>query len=133
MLILSGAINFNPGPVYDSQLSFSNEWDIFKTKGIHLIHLNINSILPKFDEIRYIAASTNATVIGISESKLDKTIILLENQISNYELLRCDRNKNGGGIACYIKSDVGYSQKHFFLKEMENTFLLKFFCLKPNF
>ena len=74
MLIFSGDINFNPGPVYDSQLSFSNEWDIFKTKGIHLIHLNINSLLPKFDEIRYISASTNVTVSEYLNLSLTKPL-----------------------------------------------------------
>ena len=59
-------------------------------------------------------------VIRISESKLDETILQSEIQISNYELLRCDRNRNGGGVACYIRSDIGYLQKHFFRKENKN-------------
>ena len=43
--------------------------------GIHLIHLNIITLLPEIDEIRYIAARPNDTVIAISESKLDQTIL----------------------------------------------------------
>ena len=58
----------------------------------------------KIDEIRYIATRTNAAIIGISESKLDKTILQSEIQVSNYELLRCDRNRNGGGVTCYIRN-----------------------------
>ena len=81
------------------------------------------SFLPKIDEIRYIAARTNATVIGISESKLDETILHSEIQISNYELLRCDRNRNGGGVADYIRSDIDYVQKSFFPREIENIFI----------
>ena len=131
LLIISGDISLNPGPVYNSQSSCSNEWNVFKAKGIHLIHLNVNSLLPKIDEIRYIAARTNATVIGISESKLDETILQSEIQIANYELLRCDRNRNGEGFACCIRSDIGYLQKHFFGRESK-IFLLKFFYLKPN-
>ena len=38
-------------------------------------------------------------------------------------MLRCDRNRNGGGVACYIRSDIGYLQKHFFPKEIESTFV----------
>ena len=114
MLILSGDISLNPGPVYNSQSSCSNEWNVFKAEGIHLIHLNVNSLLPKIDEIRYIAAFTNAAVIGISASKLDETILQSEIQISNDELLRCDKNRNGGGVVWYIGSDIGYLQKHFF-------------------
>ena len=63
--------------------------------------------------------------------KLDETILKSKIQISNHELLRCDRNRNSGGVACYIRSDIGYLQKHFFLREIQNI-LLKFFCLKPN-
>ena len=75
MLIPSGGISLNPGPVYISQLSYSNVWNAFKTKGIHRIYLNVNSLLPKIDEFRYIDAGTNATVIKISESKFDETIL----------------------------------------------------------
>ena len=82
LLILSSNISLNPGPVSNSQSFCSNEWNVFKAKGIHawlhqilesisLIHLNVNSLLPKIDKIRYIAARTNVAVIGISESKLD--------------------------------------------------------------
>ena len=94
-----------------------------KRKGIHLIYLNVNSLLSKVDEIRYVTTPTNATVIRIFESKVDETILQLEIQISNYDLLRCDRNRNGGGVTCYIRSDIGYRQKHFFPKEIENIFV----------
>ena len=123
MLILSGDISLNPGSVYNSHSSGSVEWNVFKAKLIHLIHLNVNSLLPKIDEIRYITARTNATVIGISQCKFDETILQSEIQIPNYELFRCDGNRNGGGVAYYIRRDTGYLQKHFFPKEMENIFV----------
>ena len=85
--------------------------------------MNVNSLLPKLDEIWYVPARTHAAVIGISESKLDETILLPEIQISNYELLRCDRNRNGGGVACYIRSDIGYLQKYFFPVYIENIYV----------
>ena len=47
----------------------------------------------------------------------------MEIQISNYELLRCDRNRSGGSVACYIRSDIGYLQNHFFPREIENIFV----------
>ena len=123
MLILSGDISLNPGPVYNSRPSCSNECNVFKVKGIHLIHLNVNSLLSKTDEIRYIAARANTAVIGISEPKLGETILQSEIQISNYELLRCDRNRNGGGVACYIRSDIGSLQKRFFPREIKYIFV----------
>ena len=91
ILLLSGDINLNSGPTSpkrndilwellpfyncsfstermdyqrDSLSAVSNDaWNIFQKRGMHFIHLNINSILPKIDEIRYIAKLTNATVL----------------------------------------------------------------------
>ena len=83
----------------------------------------MNSIFPKINEIRYIAARNNAAVIGVSESKLDETSLQSKIQISNYESLRFDRKRNGGGVACYIRSDNGYLEKHFFPKEIEIFFV----------
>ena len=70
LLILSGDISLNPGPVYNNQSLHSNEWNVFRSKGIHLIHLNVNSLLPKTDEIRYIAERSRYIVIGIFESNV---------------------------------------------------------------
>ena len=46
-------------------------WLPFKKRGLHFLHININSILSKIDELRHIAKLSNASVIGVSESKLD--------------------------------------------------------------
>ena len=131
LLILSGDISLNPGPVYNNQSLHSNEWNVFRSKGIHLIHLNVNSFLPKIDEICYIAERTKAAVIGITESKLDESVFQSEIEIGNYDLLRCDRNRNHGGVACYIRSDISYVLKTFF-QMLSKTFSLKFYCPKPH-
>ena len=51
LLILSGDISLNPGPC-QTQLNDDKTWDPLKTKGLHLCHLNVNSLLSKIDEIR---------------------------------------------------------------------------------
>ena len=84
----------------------SNEWNVFKNRGLYFIHLNINSLLPKIEELRFIAKSTNAAVIGICESTLDASVLEQEINIDNYKILRCDRNRRGGGVACYIRNDL---------------------------
>ena len=53
---------------------------------------------------------TKAAVIGITECKLDEFIFQSEIEIYNYDLLRCDRSRNGGGVACYIGSDISLVQ-----------------------
>ena len=79
LLILSGDITLNPGPVYHNQSLDVNEWNVFRSKGIHLIHLNVNSLLPNIDEICYRAERTKAPVIGITESKLHKSYFSIGN------------------------------------------------------
>ena len=123
LLLLSGDISLNPGPVYNNHSLNSNEWNVFRSKIIHLIHPNVNSLLPKIDEICYIAERTKAAVIGITESKLDESIFQSEIQIDNYDLLRCDRNRNGGGVVYYIKTDISYVEKDFFPNVIEHIFL----------
>ena len=78
--------------------------------------------MPKIDELRHIARLTNAAVIGISESKLDDSVSTSEIQIDEYDLLRCDRNTHGGGVACYIRSELSYNAKSYFPKDVEKIF-----------
>ena len=54
------------------------------------MHLYINSLLPKIDELRHMAGLSNAAVIRITEIKLHKSITNSETLIDNYDLLRCD-------------------------------------------
>ena len=98
-------------------------------RGLHLIHLNINSLLPKIEELRFVAKSTSAAVIGICESKLDASVLEQEINIDNYKILRCDRNRQSGGVACYIRNDLSYNILSVFPCEIENIF---FKILLPN-
>jgi exonuclease III len=94
----------------------------FKKSGLHIIHLNINSILSKLEQLRIIAFKTNAAIIGLSESKLDKTVTDAEISINGYKLLRTDRNRHGGGVACYVRTDLFFNKRDNFSTETENLF-----------
>ena len=122
ILILSGDISLNPGPVYNHHPPNLKECDKFKIKGLHLLHLNVNSLLPIIDELRYIAKLSNAAMIEITESKLDDCILDSEIQTDNYQILRCDKNRKGGGVACYVSNNLSYIKKDFFPEEIENIF-----------
>ena len=143
ILLQSGDINLNPGPTTPKRngilwellpfrnCSFSTErmdyqlhllsvvgsdaWNMFQKRGMHFIHLNINSLLPKIDEIRYVAKLTNATVIGLSETKLDNTVLSSELEIEGYDLAISDRSRRGGGVACFVKNSISYNRKPNFL------------------
>ena len=56
LLLISGVITLNPGPSHINQTSGNNEWDVFKAKGLHFIHINTNSLLPKLEELCGIAS-----------------------------------------------------------------------------
>ena len=84
--------------------------------------MNINSLLSKIDELREITRKTRATVIGITESKLDGSVLDGEINIDGYELVRSDWNRHGGGVACYIRSDISFNVRGDFSSEIENIF-----------
>ena len=48
-LLFSGTINLSPGIVIIHQLK-DPKFEAFNNKGLHLIHLNVNSLLPNIDE-----------------------------------------------------------------------------------
>ena len=85
-----------------NKTSGNNDWDVFKARGLHFIHVKINSLLPKIEELHRIACLSNAAVIGISESKLDNSMLNLEIEIGGYNVLCFDRNRHGGGVARYL-------------------------------
>ena len=106
-----------------STLSYTNNWEIFNKRGLHFIHLNINSILSKIDELRLIAQNSKATIIGISESKIDETVLDGEIDIEGFKLERSDRNRQGGGVVCYISKEITYNVRDKFSSNIENIFL----------
>ena len=151
MLLLWGDINLNPGPTAPKgddilwellpfhNYSFSTErmdyqldplsvvsndaWNIFQKRAMYFIHLNINSILPKIDEIPYIAKLANATVIGLSETKLDNPVLSSEPEIEGYDLVRSDRSRRGGGVACFVENSISYNRKPNFCINTESVFI----------
>ena len=73
LILHSGDISLNTGPNHQQKLQCLNEWNIFKSRGLHFIHLSINSLLPKIEKLQIIAKSTNTAIIGIRESELDES------------------------------------------------------------
>ena len=64
LLLLSGDISLNPGPTPNSVSQYF--WEPFENKGLHFLHLKINSILTKLDELKTIAGNTKAAIIDIT-------------------------------------------------------------------
>ena len=97
-----------------------DKWNIFNKRGLQMIHLNINSVLSKIEELRVVARKSKAAVIGVTESKLDATVLDGEVNIDGYEVIRSDRNRHGGGVACYVRNDISFNVRSDFSDEIEN-------------
>ena len=87
---------------------------------MHFGYLNVNSLLSKIEELRTLAINTNISVLGITETKLDNTVSNEELKIDGYNLLWSDRNKNGGGVACYIKNKINHNRQSSISENIEN-------------
>ena len=85
--------------------------ECFTRKGMHFLHLNSRSLLPKISEIRLLAEKSRAAVIAITETWLDNTISDSEVSIDGYSLIRKDRNRNGGGVCIYIMNRYAFNRR----------------------
>ena len=89
--------------------------------GMCLIKKGCMSFIPKTEEIIFIAKKSKATVIGICETKLDGTIFDAEIYIEGCSIVRCNRDREGGGVACYIKDDNCFSTKNILSKKLKSS------------
>ena len=68
---------------------------IFEQKGFRIMHLNVQHIIPKYDEIRHILTSSNdykIDVLGLCETFLSESVVDFNFDIPGYQYLRKDRN-----------------------------------------
>lgn len=84
---------------------YTEDWkmEVFEKKGLHILHLNINSLLPKIDEFCYIVKQPNVSIIGLCKSKLYLFILNIELDIKSYDLIRMNCPRRGSWIACHIR------------------------------
>ena len=111
--LLSGDVSLNPGPTQRFPDISSTIWKLLNKKGLHFLQININSLLLKKDEIRCIISKTKAAIIGVTESKPDRTVPNSEVNFPEYDILRCDRDRN-------IRKDLCFNTRTLHCKEIEN-------------
>ena len=151
ILLLSGDINVNLGPTAVTNnsiplntLPFHNcgeptmppecnslgcykvhdnsKWKISKKQGLHILHLNMNSLLSKIGEIGFIAKQSTASITGISESKLDSFILNSELDIGEYDLIKLDRSRRGCRVKCYIRKSLSFNDKTSFCRNIKSFY-----------
>ena len=84
---------------------------VLSCKGLHFVHANVRSILPKLAEIRLFLSRTKAAVFAASETWLDSTVNDGEVNIPGFNVVRRDRNRNGGGVAMFIRDTIAYNPR----------------------
>ena len=76
-----------------------NKFEPFRKRNLHFLHINVNSVLSKIDELRDVVRHTKPTILRITNSKLDSSGSDQKVNISDCSILRSDRNRYGG-VAC---------------------------------
>ena len=77
-----------------------------KPSEVLLIHLNINSLQNKFEELKSISDEAKPHIIFISETKIDGSYPNDQFNLPGYYMYRRDRKKGGGGLLAYLHSTI---------------------------
>ena len=64
LILLSGDISLNPGPNQDLH-DIEDKFEPFRKRGLHFLHINVNSLLSKIDELRDIVGHTKPAILGL--------------------------------------------------------------------
>ena len=75
-----------------------------KNNCLRILYYNARSLVPKYEELCAIAEAEAPDIICIVETWLSSEIDDSELSIGNYQILRNDRNRHGGGVLMYVSS-----------------------------
>ena len=70
---------------------------------------------------------TNSAVIGLSTINLDNTVLINEIEIEGYGLVKFDRYRIGGGVACFLKNSISCNRKFNSCINTKSVFIEVFF------
>ena len=88
-----------------------------KHNGFKFAHHNVRSLPSKIDQIKIALDGQPLDMLAINETWLDNTIRTEDVNIPGYRFERCDRSREGGGVAIYIKESLNYKLR----KDLVNT------------
>ena len=73
--------------------------------------LNVNGLQLHLDEIKCLVNEKGIHILAVNETKLDSKITDDLLQIEGYTLHREDRNRNGGGVAVYVRNSLKHNRR----------------------
>ena len=80
--------------------------NVSSEKQLHILYYNARSVLSKMDELRATMSTQHPHIVCVVETWLSPDISDNELQISDYQLVRLDRDRHGGGILMYVHFSV---------------------------
>ena len=109
-----GCSYINQNDPKNTQLSSSADsehFQCFHRRGLHFLHLNARSLIPKISELKIIASNSKAAVISITEAWLDSSVSDGEIHLKNYPVIRRDRNRHGDGVYVNIRNGLAFTYR----------------------
>jgi len=102
--------------ICNNELPFRDQFIDFRcslSKGFKIGHLNIQSLRNKVDHIRILLDDNNIDMLCVAETWLKSNVSNGEVHIGGYNMIRTDRpdGVNHGGILCYIKEGIVFTEK----------------------
>ena len=92
---------------------FQNKFNSIPTqRGLKMSCLNIVSLTNKFDEVEYLLSDQLLDIMALNETRLDETITDNMIDVDGYDIVRKDRNRNGGGVCFYLRSSINYKVRN---------------------
>ena len=70
--------------------------------------LNIVTLPGKINEIRHSMCNKNVDLIAFNETRLDQSIFDGLIHLDDYEVIRRDQSRNGGGVCIYLRNSINY-------------------------
>ena len=101
-----------------------------QARGFKIASLNIASLLAHIDELRLLMADKNLDVLAINETRLSDLIDDSCIHIQGYDIVRRDRNRNGGGVCLYIRSSINFKTRSNLMSDIYEAIVVEIF--KPN-
>ena len=80
-------------------------------KEVFILFISIYVVFFPCWMLRMKARETNIACIAISETWLDDNVFDSELSILNYNIHRRDRNRHGGSVCLYIRSDISFNTR----------------------
>ena len=75
---------------------------------LKILYYSTRSLITKIDELRILHDVHRPKVVCIVETWFDENITDTELTVNNYQVIRLDRNRHGGGVLMYVHNSLSY-------------------------